>query len=282
MRVAAPIETPVAPAIRQAVRLLDIEPDFARGVDAEQAAEARRLTVVPLADVPAGPWDPSVLGSTRPTGAFAAFVVTGLVVRECLIGERTTTQLIGPGDVLPITPAEAGVPGGVVVCRAAAETRIAVLDERFLAAARRWPWLMARMMERTARWADRALTQQAISQLPRVDVRIVALLSGLSERWGRVVPDGVLIPLTLTHAAIGTLVGAQRPTVTLAVRELAERGMVTRRADGWLLHSTAEDLLLDLPAGTRSGSSATATLRVVPRTVEERDEPRRRLAEPAR
>lgn len=265
MRVHAPIESPVAPATRQAVRLLDIEPDFARGIDAEQAAEARRLTVAPLVDVPAGPWDPSVLSSSRPTGAFAAFVVSGVIIRECLVGDRTTTQLIGPGDVLPVTAAEAGIPGALVVCRAAADTRVAVLDERFLAAARRWPWLTARMIERTARWADRALSQQAVSQLPRVDVRIVALLSGLSERWGRVVPEGVLVPLTLTHAAIGTLVGAQRPTVTLAVRELADRDLVTRRADGWLLHAGAEALLVADPVGR--GSSATATLRVVPRTA---------------
>lgn len=109
MRVHAPIESPVAPATRQAVRLLDIEPDLARGVDAAQSAEARRLTVVPLVSVPAGPWDPSVLSSSRPTGAFAALVVSGVIVRECLVGDRDPVAVAWLGAELAVLHGELGV-----------------------------------------------------------------------------------------------------------------------------------------------------------------------------
>jgi hypothetical protein len=49
-------------------------------------------------------------------------------------------------------------------------------------------------------------------------------------------PDGVQVPLRLSHRLIGQLVGARRPTVSSALAELAGRGDLVRRPDGtWLL-----------------------------------------------
>ena len=225
------------------VRLLDVEPDLGIGVDPEHLVDARRRTVARVVTVSAGPWDPEVLRTASVTGPFAALILSGLLVRECSLADRTTTQLIGPGDVIPLIAPDDSVPVAEHRCRAAMDTRIAVLDARFLAAAQRWPWLTARMMERTARWADRALLLQAISQLGRVDARIVALLWHLADRWGRVCQDGIVIPLKLTHAAVGTLVGAQRPTVSLALKDLRENGVVVPYGDAWLLHPDSRDLL---------------------------------------
>ena len=72
----------------------------------------------------------------------------------------------------------------------------------------------------------------AIAQLGRVDLRVLALLWHLADRWGTVTPDGVVLPLRLTHALLGRLVGAQRPTVTLALAQLGGAGDVSRREDG--------------------------------------------------
>ena len=84
--------------------------------------------------------------------------------------------------------------------------------------------------------AERLATTQAISQLTRVDRRVLALLWHVAERWGRVTPDGVVVPLTLSHRMLGQLVGAHRPTVSTAVRLLARTGELSRRPDGsWLL-----------------------------------------------
>jgi hypothetical protein len=59
--------------------------------------------------------------------------------------------------------------------------------------------------------------------------------------------------MSLTHDVLGALVGARRPTITLALRELTERGAIARQDQGWLLlqeppHATR-------PAGTLSGPS---------------------------
>jgi hypothetical protein len=57
----------------------------------------------------------------------------------------------------------------------------------------------------------------------------------LAESWGRVTPAGVTLPVVLTHEALGALIGARRPTVSLALAELMERGAVVRQRTGWLL-----------------------------------------------
>ena len=78
-------------------------------------------------------------------------------------------------------------------------------------------------VERLTQRAQRLAVTQAISQLNRVDRRLLTLFWHLAERWGRMTPDGVLIPLTLSHRMLSQLVGARRPTVSTALAELAER-----------------------------------------------------------
>jgi hypothetical protein len=82
----------------------------------------------------------------------------------------------------------------------------------------------------------------------------------LAESWGRVTPAGTTLPLSLTHDALGALIGARRPTVTLALRELTERGAVIRQDQGWLLleappHTAARAERIRDPAVIRSGPS---------------------------
>jgi hypothetical protein len=78
---------------------------------------------------------------------------------------------------------------------------------------------------------------QAIGHLTRVDDRLLALLWCLAERWGRVVPGGVLVNLRLPHRTLAGMVGARRPSVTTALGQLIARGDIERRPDGgWILH----------------------------------------------
>jgi hypothetical protein len=91
-------------------------------------------------------------------------------------------------------------------------------------------------MLRASRRAERLAVHQAISQLPRVEQRVLTVLWYLAERWGRVTADGVVVALPLSHGALGRIVGARRPTVSLAVKELVSQDLLARRADGaWLL-----------------------------------------------
>jgi CRP-like cAMP-binding protein len=227
-RIGAP--TPAGPT--RHVLLLGADPELGDGMDPDELAAARRRVAAPLLRLAEGPWTGAV---PEAPGAFAVLVLDGLLVRELRLGRRPAAQFVGPGDVLPLgSPAIDGVD-----CRAATGTDLALLDERFLAASRRWPSLTARMIERGARWADRALLHQAIASIPRVDDRIVALFDHLAERWGRVTLSGVEVPLSLTHAAIGRLVGAERPTVSLALKALSDAGVLRRDGDRWRLRASA-------------------------------------------
>jgi hypothetical protein len=144
-------------------------------------------------------------------------------------------RLLGPGDVVllsellpPLLVAEASF-------RASPQTRFALLGREVVAAARRWPGLAPALQLRAAQQADRLAAQLVICQLPRVDQRLLALFWLLAESWGRVTPSGTALPLKLTHETLGALIGARRPTVTLALGELTGRGAIVRQAEGWLL-----------------------------------------------
>jgi hypothetical protein len=122
---------------QQAIRLLDVDPDFAAGVDAPTAARAAAATVVPLQYVPPGPWEPSSLCEPESLfGPFAVVVVDGLLTRDVQLADRIATQLIGAGDVLAIGEPEETIPRTEHTWTAATDVRLAVLDRRFLAAAR--------------------------------------------------------------------------------------------------------------------------------------------------
>jgi DNA-binding transcriptional ArsR family regulator len=75
-----------------------------------------------------------------------------------------------------------------------------------------------------------------------------------------VTPAGVVITVHLTHAMLGRLVGARRPTVSLALKALADEGLIVRREDGsWLLCQPALDGLQAV-AGEAPPSRAEARL----------------------
>jgi Mn-dependent DtxR family transcriptional regulator len=58
-------------------------------------------------------------------------------------------------------------------------------------------------------------------------------------------PDGIVVPLRLTHETLGALVAARRPSVTSALGRLADAGLL-RRGDGvWLLDRGAEQRLAE-------------------------------------
>jgi len=222
----------------QTIRLLEYDPDLARDVRTERRPEAARTAQAHLLTLPRGPWD---IAPIDEAGAcpYGALLVDGLVTRTVLLGgEDASTQLLGRGDLIrteELDQHEALVPAEVRWTVLEPAT-LALLDERFLLTVRRWPEIVAALFERVAAQGVRHGTHRALCQLPRVEDRLHALLWFLAERWGRVTPQGVTLPLKLTHELLGQLVGAKRPTVSLAIKQLEKLGTVQRRRDGaWLL-----------------------------------------------
>jgi hypothetical protein len=219
----------------RAVGLIDADPEFGVGVPQADEELARRTAVCPEIDLERGLWHPPP-AEDYGDHAFGLVILDGMITREVVLADRSAAQLLGPGDVVTPWANTEGLVPAMIEWTVNAPTRLAVLDDRVLLAARRWPSIMRVLTDRLASQTVRLSVHNAIAQLPRVDARVLAVLWHLSERFGRVTPTGVVLPLRLTHEAIGRLVGAQRPTVTLALRDLLDRGAVERRDDeGWLL-----------------------------------------------
>jgi CRP/FNR family cyclic AMP-dependent transcriptional regulator len=233
---AAPIPT------LRAASLFDIDSELAERLGPTQRAEARGRAIVPVADLPAGPWSPVELGdvASRP---FALMVVEGLLLRELVLTGSTATELLGPPDIVSVLPTDDALLPAEVQWSVPQAARIVVLDDRLVHVLRAWPGVGRVLLDRAARREARLATHRAIAQLPRVDQRLLAFFAHLGERWGRVAGDGVVLPLQLTHETLGRLIGARRPTVSLALKELAASGSVERRKDGsWLLTYEAFEL----------------------------------------
>ncbi len=240
-----------APALR-AASLFDIDPELGDVLDPDTIAQARGRAVVATVDVRAGAWSADSLAqcATRP---FALMLVDGLLMREQLLAGSTATELLGPGDIVALDDAAAPLVPSVIRWTAPEGATIAVLDDRVLAVMRTWPGVGRLLFERVAQRGSRLSTLRAIAQLPRVDQRLTAFFGHVAERWGRVTPDGLVVPLQLTHETLGRLIGARRPTVSLALKELAASEALHRRRDGaWLLRYGAFDNLVAAAAAAGS------------------------------
>ena len=115
-------------------------------------------------------------------------------------------------------------------------SRIAVLDRRASEVMCRYPEVMSAVVARTLARAHSLALSLAVTCITGVKIRLLVLLWHLADRWGRVTRDGVHVPMRLTHETLGKLIGARRPSVSTALGELHEAGLVDIGRDGWTLH----------------------------------------------
>jgi CRP/FNR family cyclic AMP-dependent transcriptional regulator len=229
----------VVPAVPQAVvHVLAEDRRLGAQLSPDELAAATQHLVAAELRVPEGPWRRDhPLGGTR--GDLGFLVIEGLFTRDVRVGRHACAELLGPGDVLRPWDIDEGVGAPVrheSAWRVLQPARLAVLDARFAALAGRFPALVAELLSRTLRRSRDLAVLLAIAAMPRLDARLLAALWHLADRWGHVGPDGTLLPHRLTHETLAGMVGAQRPSVTTALRTLERRGVLRRDAGGgWLL-----------------------------------------------
>jgi CRP-like cAMP-binding protein len=225
----------------QRASLLDLDPSLAELLPPDRRRAADGALRVDVRHLRRGALDLERFASASPSN-LGLLIVEGIVMREVLLGETVSAELLGAGDLIrPWTLAGGGelletpIRWSVV----SEDVRAAVLDRRLAVELARHPEVNVVLLDRVNARASRLAVTQAISQLQRVDVRLLALFGHLAERWGRMTPEGVVVPLWLSHRMLGQLVGARRPTVSTAVSQLARSGDLVRRADGsWLVRPT--------------------------------------------
>ncbi len=227
--------------------LLDADPSLARVLPESERERARHSIVVEVETLEPGPWQP---GRADPGPEhFGLLVLEGVLIRELIVGGASSIELLNRGDILRPWQEDAAS-----FCEASwrclTTMPIAALDGAASAAICRYPALASVLVERALRRARSLAVHAAIETIVGLDRRLILLFWHLAEHWGRREPDGVVVPLELTHETLALLIGARRPSVTAALNELARAGKIERRdGAGWLLRGDPPGVSLDLPAG---------------------------------
>ena len=181
-------------------------------------------------------------------GGIGLLVLRGLLIRRVDVGGGFGAELLGQGDLLRPWQGEGAQStlSSTSGWRVLEDARIAVLDRHAAARFARYPELTGRLVAKSLERSRNLATAMAIAHHSRVDTRLHMLFWHLADRWGRVCPDGVLIPLRLTHAMLADLVSARRPSVSAGLSEMVRQGMVERVGRGWLLRGDPPGELLQL------------------------------------
>jgi CRP-like cAMP-binding protein len=228
------------------IRVLEVDTDLGGDLEPATLAVARPRALARGAWLDVGAWQP-LPEQWDSRGHLGLLVVEGLLARSLRLGNRDCAELLGTGDLLRPwvrVDDESSIPmeeGWTVLD----PVRIAVLDRRFAMAVCEWPEITAAILDRgmaRSRWLAFHL---AVAHLRTVEDRVLVALWHFADRWGSVRHDGsVALRLNITHAMLAAIVAAERPSVTLALGALRDRGLVERGEDHtWFLCGGPPDAL---------------------------------------
>lgn len=224
------------------VPIADLYPELVAEIPEERREAARAQLTAPLGRIPSGAWIPPA----DDAAGIGMLIVEGLSMRNVVLGDTIAAEIVGRGDIL--RPAQhdgtsAPVPFDVE-WNVIQPTAFAVLDRSFAAALAPWPEAVEAIVAAAVSRSQGLAVHLAVCHLRRVHTRILVMMWHMADRWGKVGTEGVHVPLKMSHRAIGHLIGAQRPSVTTALRQLSSDGLVTRGADGtWMLHGDPPNTL---------------------------------------
>ncbi len=224
--------------VAQGVRVLDADPDLGQNLPPDRFEQARQALVARTENIPRGAWVPDSEHGPDANGGIGLLILEGVVIRRLSLQHRSCAELLGPGDLL--RPSQDGfgelLAPFSVAFRVIDPLVLAHLDVRFVARSARFPEMTGELISRALDRSRLLARMLAVAQLPRVDTRLLIAMWHLSERWGTVRTDGRILPSFLSHELLGWIVGARRPSVTTALGQLSQRGLISRQDDGtWLL-----------------------------------------------
>ncbi|MGH2762480.1 MAG: Crp/Fnr family transcriptional regulator [Thermoleophilaceae bacterium] len=230
--------------------VLDVDPALGDDLDPESLRSATAELLAPVVPIEwaehSGVWGPS-----RPEGHLGLLILDGLLLREVRLSGSCSAEVLGEGDLLRpwdvdgeyLLPVPAEVSWTVL-----ARCEVAVLNAQFLRRAARWPEVLARLTGRSVGRAKALAVHDVVTNLKHVETRLLVQFWHLAERWGRVCPESISIPMPLTHEILAKLIGVTRPSVTTGLGRLAARGLLVRDGDGvWHLSHQARAALEPMP-----------------------------------
>lgn len=215
------------------VRLLDAEPSLARGIERSVLDDAREKLVAEVRRVDPGEWEDA--HRAPPSPLFIGYLILeGAFTREITVSSRPSLELLGPGDLIRpwVVPRALDVMHVTDEWSLISIGHVAVIGAEFHEQAMGFPTILTVLMDRVvarARWLG---FQVALSQLTRIDHRLLLTFRYVAERWGVKEPRGTRIPIRLSHRNLAAMIGARRPKVSSALTALAGKGLIEQAADG--------------------------------------------------
>jgi CRP/FNR family cyclic AMP-dependent transcriptional regulator len=234
------------------IRIFDHDPELLDGLDAATAAHLRRWMTTRCAWAEPGAWLPD-FRAAEIVGHLGLLVIDGLLVRTVRLAGRECSEVVGPGDLVRPWDGDELVSSVASASewRVLIPTTFAVLDRRFATRAARWPTITAQLLGRGTRRCRTLVHQATIAHVRHAQTRVLLALWHLADRWGKVTPRGVRVPVPLTHQLLAQITCLQRPSASAAVAGLARDGAVSRTSDGgWLLHGDPPGIEI-VPAAAR-------------------------------
>lgn len=211
------------------------DPDLGEAVPDAVRETAAEECIAPVVRMRVGRWN----GEQRDLdpGAIGLLVLEGMLIRRVGVDGRFGAELLGAGDLLRPWQNQQGqlTLAHTTGWRVLQPARLALLDARVAHRFARYPEITGRLVGRALERSRNLALNMAIVHQARVDTRLQMLFWHLANRWGRVVPQGVLVPLHLTHSVLAELVAARRPTVSSAMSDLAKGKLVLPVDSGWIL-----------------------------------------------
>jgi CRP-like cAMP-binding protein len=256
------------PSAGSLVRVLEEDPSLADGLDPAERAVAARDALAVCRAVPRGPFVPPA-ADTISAGDLGLLLLDGFVARETVVSGRRTLELTGPGDVgrpWDVSGDEGSAVRATTTWTVLQPSRLVLLDDRFARVAGRWPQLISTLLCRALQRSRWLTLCAAASAIPRLQDRLLVLLWLIADRWGRVTPRGIVVPLRLTQSQLAAMAGARRPSVSTAMTALAAKGLVVRERGGGLCLSPEAAAHLEqlTPGGEAWRTASSAATRLAP------------------
>jgi CRP-like cAMP-binding protein len=182
--------------------------------DEERRHAQRALSGCQIVDVPPA-------GISEVPDAVLLVVEVGVVLLGRGESRRIVLAIAGPGEVLA-PPGDGQELRGLTRACVTAVTRDA--GHELMAVPGAAAAVARALMEAVG---DRQESLANFARFPHAE-RVRGKLLQLARSHGRVVEDGVLIDVPLTHDLIAESIGSTRETVTLALRQLMRSGFVSR------------------------------------------------------
>lgn len=241
-------------ALAGCVSVLEVDPDLGEGLSPEEFGKASRCCigeVLPLRTGWIDPWSVLLGAKSEPLGLL---MLSGLVSRRLTVEGRHAVELIGAGDFLY---ASAVSPDDGLATETSSKVLepavLAVLDRSFWQAAARYPALVAALVQRSVHRSRSLMVRLALAEVRQVPTRVHLVLWHLADRWGRIAPGGVLLPLRLSRTTLAYLVCARRESVSRALSTLAAEDLVRAHERGFFLTGDSpaqRRVVLDLAAAS--------------------------------